>query len=391
MTNFDAIKKQEQTFHMPTYARFDVALVRGQGAATWDADGKEYIDLTSGIGVNALGFSDPGWVNAVCEQTAALQHTSNLYYHPAQTALAEQLCTLTGLDKVFFGNSGAEANECATKLARKYSFDKYGAGRHNIITLYNSFHGRTVTTLSATGQEEFHQSFFPFTKGFVHVPAGDLDALKTAADHTVCAVMLEVVQGEGGVVPLDQDYLKGVADFCKANDILLILDEVQTGIGRTGKLLAYQYFGLSPDIVTLAKGLGGGLPVGACLCATRLGSVLSVGSHGSTFGGNPVVCAGANYILNVVSAPEFLAEVVAKGETFRQKLLAMDNVAGVTGLGLMIGIALKSGNAKAFAVECAKQGVLLLTAKEKLRMLPPLNITEEQIDKALGILAGVIT
>lgn len=388
--NFDELKKTEAENLMPTYGRFPVDLDHGEGATAWNHAGQPYIDFGSGIGVNALGYCDKGWVAAVEAQLNTLQHTSNLYYSAPQIRLAEKLCRLTGMDKVFFGNSGAEANECAIKLARKYSFDTYGPGRDTILTLVNSFHGRTVTTLSATGQEVFHNYFFPFTGSFGYVEAGDFPALKTAADKTVCAVMLEMIQGEGGVNPLDPAYVEAVAAFCKAHDILLIVDEVQSGVGRTGTFLAAEQYNLSPDIVTLAKGLGGGLPIGACLCTAPLGKVMGPSTHGSTFGGNPVVSAGAAYILDTVSKPEFLHSVREKGEVIRARLSGLSNLREVRGLGLMLGIDLINGDAKTAANRCLEQGLLVLTAKASLRLLPPLNISEAELNRGLDILCSVI-
>lgn len=386
----DEIQKQHDAALMPTYGRFPVALASGHGATAIDVEGRAYIDFGSGIGVNALGYCDEGWVRAVQEQAAALQHISNLYYSPVQVQFAAELCAATGMGRVFLCNSGAEANECAIKLARKYSFDTYGPGRDTILTLVNSFHGRTVTTLSATGQEVFHNYFFPFTGSFGYVEAGDFPALKTAADKTVCAVMLEMIQGEGGVKPLDPAYVEAVAEFCKARDILLIVDEVQSGVGRTGTFLAAEQYNLSPDIVTLAKGLGGGLPIGACLCTAPLGKVMGPSTHGSTFGGNPVVSAGAAYILDTVSKPEFLHSVREKGEVIRARLSGLSNLREVRGLGLMLGIDLINGDAKTAANRCLEEGLLVLTAKASLRLLPPLNISEAELNRGLDILCSVI-
>ena len=388
--NLNELKKTEAESLMPTYGRFPVDLYRGQGATAWDSAGKSYIDFGSGIGVNALGYCDAGWVAAVEKQLKTLQHASNLYYSEPQVRLAEKLCRLTGMSKVFFGNSGAEANECAIKLARKYSFDKYGPGRNKILTLINSFHGRTVTTLSATGQEAFHTYFFPFTEGFGYVAAGDFPALEAATDDTVCAVMLEMVQGEGGVLPLEKSYVSAVAAYCRARDILLIVDEVQTGIGRTGTFLATEQYTIVPDCITLAKGLGGGLPIGACLCAEPLGDVMGPSSHGSTFGGNPAAAAGAAYILDTVSTPDFLQHVRDKGEEIRRRLSGLSNVREVRGLGLMLGIDLVKGDAKAAAARCLEHGLLVLTAKASIRLLPPLNIGREELEQGLDILCGVI-
>lgn len=390
MSNFDTIKALHDGAFMPTYGRFPVALESGRGAVATDADGKEYIDFGSGIGVNALGFCDEGWVSAVCNQAATLQHCSNLYYNPIQTKAAAALCDATGMGRVFFANSGAEANECAIKLARKYSFDKYGKGRATIIGMNNSFHGRTLTTLSATGQEVFHNFFFPFTEGFRFVDAGDLAALTAAIDDTVCAVMLECIQGEGGVIPLSADYLQAVRALCDERDILLIVDEVQTGAARTGKFLACEHAAITPDIVTMAKGLGGGLPIGACLCTDRLGEVMGAGTHGSTFGGNPVACAAACYMVATLNDPDFLAAVTEKGEYIRRRLATMPHVKEVRGQGMMLGIVLDAGDAKTVANACLENGLLILTAKTLLRLLPPLNIADEELARGLDILENVL-
>lgn len=386
----DEIQKQHDAALMPTYGRFPVALASGHGATAIDVEGRAYIDFGSGIGVNALGYCDEGWVRAVQEQAAALQHISNLYYSPVQVQFAAELCAATGMGRVFLCNSGAEANECAIKLARKYSFDKYGKGRSTIVGLENSFHGRTLTTLSATGQDVFHQYFFPFTEGFSFAKAGDLDSLKDKLDGSVCAVLLECVQGEGGVVALDKAYVQAVQALCRERDVLLLVDEVQTGAGRTGTFLACEQLGLQPDVVTMAKGLGGGLPIGACLCTQALGGVMSAGMHGSTFGGNPVACAAGRYMLSRLTQPAFLEEVACKGAAIRQRLAAMPHVREVRGMGMMIGVVLDAGTARAVAEDCLQNGLLILTAKTLLRLLPPLNITREELDKGLSILESVL-
>lgn len=386
----DEIQKQHDAALMPTYGRFPVALASGHGATAIDVEGRAYIDFGSGIGVNALGYCDEGWVRAVQEQAAALQHISNLYYSPVQVQFAAELCAATGMGRVFLCNSGAEANECAIKLARKYSFDKYGKGRSTIVGLENSFHGRTLTTLSATGQDVFHQYFFPFTEGFSFAKAGDLDSLKDKLDGSVCAVLLECVQGEGGVVALDKAYVQAVQALCREKDVLLLVDEVQTGAGRTGTFLACEQLGLQPDVVTMAKGLGGGLPIGACLCTQALGGVMSAGMHGSTFGGNPVACAAGRYMLSRLTQPAFLEEVACKGAAIRQRLAAMPHVREVRGMGMMIGVVLDAGTARAVAEDCLQNGLLILTAKTLLRLLPPLNITREELDKGLSILESVL-
>ena len=375
---------------MHTYGRYDVVIDSGSGRNAVDENNKTYIDFGSGIGTNSLGYCDEEWADAVCKQVRSIQHTSNYYYTSVQADFADKLCSITGYDKVFFGNSGAEANECAIKIARKYSFDKYGKGRSTIITLVNSFHGRTLATLSATGQDVFHNYFFPFVEGFIHTPANDIDALKAAADDTVCAIMLEFVQGEGGVVKLDEEFVKAVRQICDEKDILMIADEVQTGAGRTGKFLASEHFGVKPDITTMAKGLAGGVPVGACLASEKCSSVLVPGTHGSTFGGNPLACAGGNVVLSRVTSEGFLDEVKKKSEYIFDKLSKTEGVASVSGLGLMIGIELKEKKAADVVKAALDRGLLLLTAKTKVRLLPPLTITYEEIDKGLQIFAELL-
>lgn len=379
-------KEKDLKYIMHTYGRYDVALKSGKGAVAYDENGKKYIDVSSGIGVNSLGYCNDGWVQAITKQAGTIQHMSNYFYSEQSSNLAEKLCTLTGLSKVCFGNSGAEANECAIKIARKYSFDKYGEGRNGIITLKNSFHGRTVTTLSATGQDVFHNYFFPFTEGFSYVEAGDMNALQNAADKNTCAVMLELIQGEGGVNILDKDYVQSLVKFCNENDILVIVDEVQTGVGRTGRLFAFENYEILPDLVTVAKGLGGGLPIGLCMCGEKLKDVMSPSTHGTTFGANPVVCAGANYVLDTITADGFLDEVNKKGAYIEEKVSKFESVKNVRRMGLMIGIELESGNAHDIAVKCVENGLLIITAKDLLRMLPPLVITYDEIDEALKIL-----
>lgn len=376
---------------MPTYGRYDVVLDNGNGRNCVDENGKEYIDFGSGIGTNSLGYCDTDWQDAVCNQVRSLQHTSNYYYTKVQADFASKLCEITGYSKMFFGNSGAEANECAIKLARKYSFDKYGKGRSTIITLRNSFHGRTLCTLSATGQDVFHNYFFPFVEGFVNAEANDIEDLKSKLDDTVCAVMLEFIQGEGGVNLLSKDYVKQVFEICHEKDIIVIADEVQTGVGRTGRFLASQNFGVIPDVTTLAKGIAGGLPMGVCLATEKYADVLSKGMHGSTFGGNPVCCAGGLVVLNKVSDETFLFEVSKKGAYIREKLCLLDEVQGITGLGLMLGISLKTKKAGDVVKEALDKGLLLLTAKDKIRLLPPLNITYEELDKGLSILCDILS
>ena len=368
-----------------TYGRFPVEIVSGKGSILKDSAGKEYIDMGSGIGVTAFGNCDDSWLYAVSTQLNKLQHVSNLYYTEPCALLAKALCEKSGMKKVFFGNSGAEANECAIKVARKYSAEKKGDDCYTIITLANSFHGRTLTTLSATGQDVFHKLFNPLTPGFVHVPANDLAALKEA----VCSVnpagiMVECVQGEGGVLPLTAEYMQGVEQICKECDIPMIVDEVQTGNGRTGKFYAYQHFGVTPDIVSTAKGLGGGLPIGACMMGEKVQFVLGPSDHGSTYGGNPVACAGA---LNVVERidDKLLAEVKAKSDYIFSELEGAEGVEGVSGLGLMIGIK-TTKPAREVLMACMEQGVLCLTAKDKLRLLPALNIPMEHLATAIAVI-----
>ena len=374
---------------MNTYGRFGVALEKGNERSCVDENGKEYIDFGSGIGTNSLGFCDSSWADAVCAQVRSIQHTSNYYYTKVQADFAENLCKTAGYSKVFFGNSGAEANECAIKLARKYSFDKYGRGRHNIVTLVNSFHGRTLCTLAATGQEIFHNYFFPFPEGFIYAKANDMTDLESKLDGA-CAVMLEFVQGEGGVIPLEREFVNFVFDICAKKDILVIADEVQTGTGRTGSFLASENYGVKPDITTLAKGLAGGIPIGACLASERLSRVLTKGTHGSTFGGNPIACAGGSAVIDRITSPGFLDEVRAKGKYFKEKLEGLDEVESVTGTGLMIGISLKTKSASDIAAEALENGLLVLTAKDKIRLLPPLNITYGEIDKGMEILKNIL-
>ena len=383
------IKQSDQQFIANTYARYDLVAVSGDSVDICGSGGEELIDLSSGIGVNIFGVSDPEWKAAVIAQLDKLQHISNHFYTGPQTELAKLLCEKTDMKKVFFGNSGAEANECAIKAARKYSFDKYGAGRSTIISLVNSFHGRTMATLSATGQENMHTAFAPMLPGFVYVPANDIEAAMSAASDDVCAIMLELIQGEGGVLPLEQGYVTAVAKLCAERDILLVLDEVQTGNGRTGTLYAYMQYGITPDILTTAKGLGGGLPIGACLLGEKTENTLGTGSHGSTFGGNPVCAAGAVSVISRLT-DGLMAEVQRKGELIRAELKGAKGVKSVSGLGLMVGIEIESGDSRSVVEKCLKLGVIVLTAKEKVRLLPPLNIPDEKLLKALGILKGVL-
>ena len=379
---------------MGTYGRYPVVLTEGKGSVLKDIDGKEYIDFTSGIGVNSLGIANDNWIDAVTAQLKKLQHISNYYYSDVTAKLAEKLTGLAKMKKIFFANSGAEANEGAIKLARKYSFDKYGTGRSAIISLADSFHGRTLATLSATGQSVFHNYFFPFVEGFRFVELNNMEALKKEIQENkdICAFICEPIQGESGVNIMSEEYIKSVYDICTENDILLIFDEVQTGIARTGKVFAHEYFGLSPDILTLAKGLGGGLPIGAFLCNEKLEKTLSAGTHGSTFGGNPVVCAGAIEVLNTVSDSKFLDEVIQKGEYIKAKVKEFNAeiIVEIRGKGLMVGVQI-NGTPKDYAKKCIEKGLLILTAgSDVLRFMPPLNITYAEIDKALAILKEVL-
>lgn len=383
------VKQTDKQYVMGTYNRFDLLITAGEGCYCFDETGKRYIDLTSGIGVNCIGYCDREWADAVSEQAHTLSHTSNLFYTEPCVRLAKALCERTGAKKVFFGNSGAEANEGAIKVARKYSYDKYGEGRNTVITLKNSFHGRTITTLAATGQDVFHNYFFPFTEGFRYVESGDMDALKAQFDDSVCAVMIEFIQGEGGVIPQDKEYIKALRKFCDEKDVLLIADEVQTGVGRTGKFLASENYGIVPDITTLAKGLGGGLPIGAVAVYGKAENVMGFSSHGSTFGGNPIVCAGALKVIERID-DAFLADVESKGEFVRKKFVGAKGVGSVSGAGLMIGIKPTDKKSADIVKKGIERGVLMLTAKDKIRLLPPLTITVRQLDEALDILLEIL-
>ena len=382
-------KQQDSKYIAGTYARYDLEAVKGKGARCWDVNGKEYIDFTSGIGVNSLGFCDEDWAAAVSSQAQKLQHISNLYYTQPMEDLAQGLCQRTGMNKVFFCNSGAEANEGAIKTARKYSFDHYGKGRHKIVALENSFHGRTITTLSATGQAVFHQYFDPFTDGCLFAKANDIQDIKSKLSPDVCAVMVELIQGEGGVVPLREDFVREIAALCKEKDLLLIVDEVQTGMGRTGKLLCCEHYAIKPDIVTLAKGLGGGLPIGAVLLGEKCENTLGAGDHGTTYGGDPVACAGANVVLKKLDE-NLLEQISQKGACLKSRLLACKKVERVDGKGMMLGIAMKGKDSKQTAKECLERGLVVLTAKTKLRLLPPLNISREELEKGLAVLEEVL-
>ena len=381
------LKSIDKEFIANTYARFPVELVCGKGSLVYDETGKEYIDMGSGIGVTAFGIADDEWKSAVTEQLGKLQHMSNLYYTEPCAMLAKLLCEKTGMKKVFFCNSGAEANECAIKVARTYAAEKKGADYFTIVTLENSFHGRTLTTLAATGQDHYHELFQPLTPGFVHAPANNLEAVKNAAlQNKAAAVLIECIQGEGGVIPLQKDFVTGLAEFCKAEDILLMVDEVQTGNGRTGELYAYMNFGVQPEVISTAKGLGGGLPLGAVLYGEKTEFTLGAGDHGSTFGGNPVCCAGALSILKRIDE-KLLSDVKKKSAMAFEALQGAPGVESVSGMGLMIGI--KTVKPASDVVKaCMENGVLCLTAKDKVRLLPALNIPEDVLMKAINVIKG---
>ena len=379
------IIKTDNEYVANTYARFPLVLKEGKGSLVYDETGREYIDMGSGIGVTAFGIADDEWQAAVAKQLGKLQHMSNLYYTEPCAELAKLLCAKTGMKKVFFANSGAEANECAIKTARKWGCENKGEEYSTIVTLVNSFHGRTITTLAATGQEHYHEDFGPLTPGFVYAEANDLESVKKlVADNKVCAVMFECVQGEGGVIPLTAQFVQGLAELAEKENFLLIADEVQTGNGRTGELYAYMNFGIKPDIVSTAKGLGGGLPLGACLMGEKTGNVLKFGDHGSTFGGNPVCCAGALSIISRIDGA-LLSQVKQKSEYIVDELSGADGVESVSGMGLMLGIKTKKP-VKDVLNECLANGVLCLTAKDKLRLLPALNIPMDVLVRAVDII-----
>lgn len=382
------IPQLDSTYIANTYARFPVTIARGKGSLVWDTDDKVYIDMATGIAVNSFGIADPAWIRAVTEQLYTVQHASNLYYTAPDAQLAQLLCEKTGMKKVFFSNSGAEANECAIKAARKYAADHKGPEYHTIITLKNSFHGRTITTLAATGQDVFHHDFLPLTEGFAYAEANNLDDLKAqVAAHKCAAIMMEVVQGEGGVIPLTQEFVKGAAQLAAEQDLLLICDEVQIGNGRSGKLYGYMHYGITPDIVSTAKGLGGGLPLGATLLGEKVQDVLTPGSHGSTFGGNPVCCAGALSILHRLDGP-LLQSVQEKSDFIVKALTGAKGVRSVTGLGLMLGVETERP-VKDVISECMARGVLVISAKNKVRLLPALNIPMAQLEQAVSVLKDV--
>ena len=380
-----SIKEMDNTYVASTYKRFPVEIVSGKGSLVYDETGKEYIDMGSGIGVTIFGIGDDEWKAAVTAQLDKVQHMSNLYYTEPCAQLAKIICDKTGMKKVFFSNSGAEANECAIKVARKYAADKKGPDCYTIVTLVNSFHGRTLTTLAATGQEHYHELFQPLTPGFAHIAAGDLDGLKELAKTTkIAGVLIECIQGEGGVIPLDADFVKGVDAFCKENDIVMMVDEVQTGNGRTGELYSYMNYGIQPDVVSTAKGIGGGLPLGACLMGEKVQNVLGYGDHGSTFGGNPIACAGGCSIMSRID-DKLMAEVKAKHEYAVKAFEGASGIEAVTGMGLMIGVKTTKPAGDVLAA-CIEKGVLCLTAKDKVRLLPALNIPMDVFAKAIDII-----
>ena len=367
------------------YKRFTIAIEKGKGSEVYDTEGKRYIDMGSGIGVTAFGIADEKWQQAVIAQIAKVQHMSNLYYTEPCAKLAELLCKKSGMKKVFFGNSGAEANEGAIKAARKYAAEKKGEDTYTIITLENSFHGRTLTTLAATGQEHFHELFKPLTPGFIHVPANDLEAMKKAVENNkVAGIMMEVIQGEGGVKALDADFVQGVAKLCKEQDIVLIIDEVQSGNGRSGYMYAYQSYGILPDVVSTAKGLAGGLPIGAVLLGEKLKDIFSYGDHGSTFGGNPVSCAAAISIVERID-DKLLEEVREKSSYLFDTFEKAEGITAVSGMGLMIGLTTKKPVSEVLG-KCMENGVLCLTAKDKLRLLPALNIPMPLLKEAAEVI-----
>lgn len=382
-------KELDSKYIAHSYGRFDVCLAKGKGSTLYDEQDKKYIDFGSGIGVTAFGISDDAWVEAVSAQLGKVQHTSNLYYTQPCAKLAQLLCEKSGMQNVFFGNSGAEANEGAIKFARKYSYDKYGEGRATIITLKDSFHGRTITTLAATGQDEFHTTFMPFTEGFKYCTANDINELNSLITDDVCAIMFECIQGEGGVNDLTQEFVDEISKIANEKDILMVVDEVQTGNGRTGKYFAFEHFGIKPDIVSTAKGLAGGLPMGAVIFGEKLKDTVTPSSHGSTFGGNPIAAAGAISIVERID-DSFLSEVKEKSKYITENISKIKNVTGISGKGLMLGIS-TTKNAGDVAKECLANGLLVLTAhKNKVRLLPALNISYDEIDEGLKILKEVI-
>lgn len=392
--NFQEIKALDHQYTMQTYGRFDVAIDHGQGATLYGPEGEEYVDFASGIGVASLGYNHPAWNKAVEDQIHKVGHISNLFYSEPYAKLAQELCQRTGMASVFFANGGAEANEGIIKLARKYSFDKYGLDRATIITLRNSFHGRTVTTLKATGQDKFHQYFFPFTEGFRYAESPTLEAVKAQDGGDVCAVMVELIQGEGGVLPLEQAFVRALADWCRERDYLLLVDEVQTGVGRTGSLFCFQQYGILPDACTFAKGIAGGLPMSGVMCAEPLRNVLTPGTHATTFGGNPVAAAAALAVLDTLDE-DMMAEIREKGQYIMDTVSSwgFPCVETVRGMGLMVGIVLKDGAKRAGVIqEAYAHHVLVLTAGPKtIRLLPPLVITKAELDKGLAVIKEALS
>lgn len=383
------VRSMDKKYVAGTYNRFDVSIVKGKGSLVYGENGKEYIDMGSGIAVNTFGVADDEWMRAVTNQLSSLQHCSNLYYSEPCVKLAQLLCERTGMSKVFFCNSGAEANECAIKAARKYAEVKKGEDYYTIITLKNSFHGRTITTLSATGQDVFHKDFKPMTGGFIHVEANDINELEeTVKNNKIAAIMIECIQGEGGVKALDADYVKACRRIADENDLLLIVDEVQAGNGRSGKLYSYMNYGIIPDVFTTAKGLGGGLPIGATVMNEKVQALFTPGSNGSTFGGNPAVCAGAYSILSRIDEA-FMAEVREKSQYIINRLQGAEGVKSVSGMGLMLGISTEKDAGQVIA-KCIENGVLVIKAKDKVRLLPPLNIPMELLEKAVDVLINAL-
>ena len=389
----EKIKELDNSHVMQTYGRFDAVISHGVGAKLYSPEGVEYIDFTSGLGVNSIGYGNKAWADAIYAQAMKLQHTSNLYYTEPYVKLASELTSRSGMKNVFFSNGGAEANEGLIKLARKYSFDKYGKDRSTIISLVQSFHGRTITTLAATGQDVFHNYFFPFTEGFKHVPANSFEALENELNDDVCAVLIELIQGEGGVIPLDKSYVKAIAELCEKHDILLIIDEVQTGIGRTGSLFAFEQFDIKPDVISFAKGIAGGLPMGGIMANEKCSAVLTPGTHATTFGGNPVSAAAALEVLNQLD-DALLGEVINKGNYIKETIESwnLPVVREVRGMGLMIGIPLVELAPKDVVQKCINAGLLILTAgSDALRMLPPLTITYDELNRGLAILKSLLS
>ena len=377
-------REMDKEYIAGTYSRYDLVAEKGKGSILTDETGREFIDFTAGIGVNSLGFCDEHWIKAVVGQVKKLQHTSNLYYTKPCVDLAKKICEKTGMSKVFFGNSGAEANKRAIKVTRKYGSLK-NPSKVDIVTLNMSFHGRTITTVKATGQEDMHKFFGPFPRGFVYADANDIESLKKSVNENTCGIMLEMVQGEGGITVLNQDFVDTAVSLCKTYDALLIIDEVQTGVGRTGKFFAYEHFGIKPDIVTFAKGMGGGLPIGGFILGEKASDVLVSGDHGSTFGGNPIVASGGCAVVDTMDE-NFLMQVREKGEYIVKELSKMKNIHDISGLGMMIGFKVKGIEAKEFLKRCLNRGLMVLTAKEKVRLLPPLNISEDDIKEGLDII-----